>query len=107
MPGRTFHVYIMASNSRRLYVGVTGNLTVRVIQHRKGEVTGFARKYQMKRLVYVEEAANALDAIRREKPIKGWIRKKKVDLIKGLNPEWRDLGDFLLGECRDPSLRSG
>ncbi|MFL5448235.1 MAG: GIY-YIG nuclease family protein [Gemmatimonadales bacterium] len=88
----------MASNSRRLYVGVTGNLSVRVSQHRKGEVRGFAQKYQMKRLVYVEEATNALDAIRREKQIKGWVRKKKVGLIESLNPGWRDLGEFLLSE---------
>ena len=61
----------------------------------------------MKRLVYVQEATTALDAIRREKQIKGWVRKKKIGLIEGLNPQWQDLGDFLFGECRDPSLRSG
>jgi putative endonuclease len=83
------------------------NLPVRVSQHRKGEVRGFARKYQMKRLVYLEQASNALDAIRREKQINGWVRKKKVGLIEDLNPGWRDLGDFLFGECRDPSQRSG
>ena len=88
----------MASNSRRLCVGVTGNLSVRISQHRKGEVPGFARKYQMKRLVYVDEATNALDAIKCEKQIKGWVREKKVGLIEGLSPRWQDLGDFLLGE---------
>ena len=61
----------------------------------------------MKRLVYVEEVSSALDAIRREKQIKGWVRKKKVSLIEALNPGWRDLGDFLFGGYRDPSLRSG
>jgi putative endonuclease len=52
----------------------------------------------MKRLVYAEEAGNAPDAIRREKQIKSWVRKKKIALIEALNPEWRDLGDFLFGE---------
>ena len=61
----------------------------------------------MKRLVYVQEVTTALDAIRREKQIKGWVRKKKIRLIEGLNPRWQDLGDFLFGGCRDPSLRSG
>ncbi len=46
-------------------------------------------------------------AIRREKELKGWVRAKKVELIEGLNPDWRDLGDELLGPLRDPSLRSG
>jgi len=52
----------------------------------------------MKRLVYVDEATNALDAIKCEKQIKGWVREKKVGLIEGLSPRWQDLGDFLLGE---------
>jgi putative endonuclease len=105
---RTYHVYIMSSASRRLYVGVTGNLTHRVHQHREREIKGFTSKYQMIRLVYVEATSDVRSAIRREKQIKGWLRVKKIQLIESLNPEWRDLAlDFVLGPRRDPSLRSG
>jgi putative endonuclease len=95
-PG-TFHVYIMASVSRRLYVGVTGHLTRRIDQHRRLQIKRFTRKYQMVRLVYVEATSDVKSAIRREKQIKGWVRRKKVNLIESLNPEWRDLGGDLLG----------
>jgi putative endonuclease len=104
---RIYHVYIMASTSRRLYIGVTGNLTRRVQQHRAGEFKGFSKKYQMKRLVYAEVTSNVQAAIGREKQLKGWLRAKKLQLIESINPDWRDLGDELLGLSRDPSLRSG
>jgi putative endonuclease len=87
----------MASTSRRLYIGVTGNLTRRVQQHRAGEFKGFSKKYQMKRLVYAEATSNVQAAIGREKQLKGWLRAKKLELIELLNPEWLDLGDELLG----------
>jgi putative endonuclease len=103
MPPRTFHVYIMASASRRLYVGVTGNLTRRVDQHRRLETKGFTRKYQMVRLVYVEATSDVESAIRREKQIKGWVRAKKISLIESSNPEWLDLAEELLGECQNDS----
>lgn len=94
---RIFHVYIMASASRRLYVGVTGNLTRRIDQHRRLEIKGFTRKYRMVRLVYVESISDVNVAIRREKQIKGWLRAKKIELIESLNPDWCDLGEGLLG----------
>src|SRR4051812_21971560 len=97
----------MASRSRRLYIGVTGHLARRVQQHRQGEIHGFSRKYQIRRLVYAEGTADVLAAIHREKQLKGWARGRKLELIESLNPEWRDLGDELLGRLRDPSLRSG
>jgi putative endonuclease len=80
-----------------------------VQQHRDREIKGFSRKYQMIRLVYTEATSEVMAAIRREKQIKGWLRAKKIALIESLNPEWRDLGDDLLGRVprRDPSLRSG
>ena len=74
----------MASRSRRLYVGITGNLPRRIHQHRNGDLRGFTKKYQMVRLVYVEQAVDALTAIRREKQIKGWLRRKKIELIESL-----------------------
>jgi len=104
---RVYHVYIMASASHRLYIGVTGHLARRVQQHRDGEFKGFSDKYQMKRLVYAEATSDVNAAIRREKQLKGWLRARKLELIESLNPDWRDLGDQLLGSLRDPSLRSG
>jgi putative endonuclease len=97
----------MASASRRLYIGVTGNLARRVHQHRTGQFEGFSKKYQMKHLVYVEPTSDVRAAIQREKQIKGWLRARKIQLIESLNPAWRDLGDDLLESRRDPSLRSG
>jgi putative endonuclease len=97
MPPRTYHIYIMASASRRLYVGVTGHLAHRIDQHRKLAIKGFTRKYQMIRLVYVEPTSDVKSALRREKQIKGWVRSKKIRLIEELNPEWSDLGDQILG----------
>ena len=107
MSSRTYHVYIMASTSRRLYVGVTGNLPCRVLQHRNRKIPGFTKKYHMTRLVYAEPTSEILDAIVREKQIKGWGRARKIALIESLNPCWRDFGEDLLGGLRDPSLRSG
>jgi putative endonuclease len=109
---RTFHVYIMASASRRLYVGMTGNILQRIQQHQAMEVEGFTKRYRMVRLVHIEATEDVRAAIRREKQIKGWVREKKVRLIERLNPEWRDLAEDLLGDLsvrcrRDPSLRSG
>lgn len=107
MPPRIYHVYIMASASRRLYVGVTGHLARRVHQHRSGELPGFTKKYHMTRLVYAESTSEVLAAIVREKQIKGWTRSRKIALIESSNQRWRDLGDDILGPQRDPSLCSG
>jgi len=89
---RTFHVYMMASKSGVLYVGMTNNLERRVIQHKQKRNPGFAEKYNVARLVCVEEHARALSAIAREKEIKKWRREKKVALIEARNPTWKDLG---------------
>jgi putative endonuclease len=107
VPTRTYHVYMMASMSRRLYVGITGNLARRVHQHQTGEFKGFSKKYHMNRLVYAEPTSDVHVAIRREKQIKGWLRRRKIQLIESVNPEWRDLSGGVLGYSRDPSLRSG
>jgi putative endonuclease len=87
---REFHVYILASRSRVLYIGVTSDLMSRVLQHRMGQVE-FTAKYLVRRLVYVETTQDAYAAIRREKQLKGWLRRKKVALIEATNPEWHDL----------------
>ncbi|MFN7161468.1 MAG: GIY-YIG nuclease family protein [Fimbriimonadales bacterium] len=90
---REYYVYIMASRSRVLYTGVTSNLFLRVYQHKQKALPGFTARYNLTRLVYYEAHIRVVDAIQREKQIKGWRRSKKVALIESLNPEWRDLSE--------------
>jgi len=94
---RAFWVYILSSRSRALYVGVTGNLAARLEAHRAGRGGIHTTRYRHRRLVYAERFEAVVDAIRREKEIKGWRREKKVALVEGLNPEWRDLAEEDLG----------
>ncbi len=88
---KTYWVYIMASRSRVLYTGVTNNLMRRVYEHKKKLVPGFTRRYNITRLVHFEVTHNVNAAIRREKHIEGWLRAKKIALIKSANPKWDDL----------------
>jgi putative endonuclease len=88
---RRYYIYIMASKSRVLYVGITGFLMTRVLQHRAGEGGAFTRKYRVHRLVYYHSFQNVGDAIARETEIKKWRREKKVALIRAENPTWEDL----------------
>jgi putative endonuclease len=88
---KRYWVYILASHSRRLYVGVTNDLERRVREHRAGEGSAFTRRYHIHRLVYFEEHRDVRDAIHREKEIKGWTRAKKLALIESANPGWLDL----------------
>jgi putative endonuclease len=78
-----------------LYTGVTGDLRVRIHQHREKLLPGFTNRYNVSKLVYYEAWHDAASAITREKQIKAGSREKKIDLIKRLNPEWRDLYDEL------------
>jgi putative endonuclease len=89
-------VYIMASRRNgTLYTGVTSNLPQRVYQHRESSVPGFTTRYGCKLLVWYEIFDEMLPAIAREKQIKAGSRKKKLALIEGVNPGWRDLyGDL-------------
>ena len=88
---RVFHVYMMASESGVLYLGVTNNLGKRVTQHKLKLVPGFTRKYNVTKMVWFEPHPTIRAAISREKEIKGWRREKKVALIEALNPRWDDL----------------
>ena len=101
---KNYYVYIMTNLSKTLYTGVTNNLARRVYEHKNKLIEGFTKKYNITRLVYFEVFNNIEDAIRREKQIKGWVRKKKIALIESINPEWKDLFEELLSE--DSSLRS-
>ncbi len=85
-------VYIVASASRTLYVGVTNDLERRIWQHRHKALDGFTAKYDVTRLGWFEWHTRIEDAIAREKQIKGWSRAKKVSLIEVENPKWWDLG---------------
>jgi putative endonuclease len=111
MSKRSYYVYILANRSGVLYVGVTNDLERRIAEHRSGLVDGFSRKYNVTRLVYVEDCGEVVDAIAREKQIKGWRRSRKLALIEASNRNWDDLACSLDGEAsrleRDPSLRSG
>ncbi len=88
---RTYYFYLMASASRVLYAGVTNHLPRRVAEHKQKIVPGFSSRYNVTNLVYFEMYGDIRAAIRREKQVKGWLRKKKIALIESLNPQWRDL----------------
>ncbi|HKN31562.1 MAG TPA: GIY-YIG nuclease family protein [Roseiarcus sp.] len=89
-------VYILASRRHgTLYTGVTSNLSRRVFQHREGLTPGFASRYGCNRLVFCETYERIVDAIAREKQIKGGSRAKKIALIDAMNPEWNDLYESL------------
>jgi putative endonuclease len=83
-------------NHTVLYTGVTNNLQRRVLEHREGK-TLFTRKYNITKLVFFECGDDINTAIAREKQIKGGSRKKKIDLINSMNPEWKDLFEEYLG----------
>ncbi len=86
-------IYIMASRSRTLYIGVTGDLHRRVWQHKNGTHEGFSSQYRTTRLVYFEEFVLMQNAIAREKQLKVWSRPKKLALIESQNPGWVDLAE--------------
>ena len=79
---KTYYVYILASASRTLYVGVTNNLERRVLEHRRKLIPGFTARYNINRLVHFEVFGDIRAAIGREKQIKGWLRSKKIALIE-------------------------
>jgi putative endonuclease len=85
-------VYILASKRNgTLYIGVTSNLVKRVWEHKNDSVDGFTKRYNVHQLVWYEIHETMEAAIQREKQLKNWKRKWKLDLIEGPNPTWRDL----------------
>ena len=88
---KDYYIYILTNKSKTLYTGITNNLNRRVYEHKNKLIEGFTKKYNIDKLIYFELFNNPKDAIRREKQIKGWIRKKKIELIESMNPEWKDL----------------
>ena len=89
-----FYVYILA-NARNgaLYIGMTGNIHRRMEEHKKHLVEGFSSKYDVTKLVYVEQHDTFISAATREKRMKTWQRKWKLRIIEELNPEWKDLSE--------------
>jgi putative endonuclease len=85
------YVYILSGPSGILYTGMTNDLERRVYEHKHKLLKGFSSRFNMNRLVFFEEFNHAIDAIAAEKRIKGWVRKKKLDLIRTTNPDFVDL----------------
>ena len=100
---KTFAVYILASSRNgTLYIGMTNDLIRRVWEHRSGHMEGFTKKYGVHLLVYYEFHETAESAIVREKQMKEWKRRWKLELIEQSNPDWIDLYDELTGPRLSP-----
>jgi len=94
---KTFYVYILASRRNgTLYIGVTSDLIKRIWEHKKKLTEGFTEKYEVDKLVYYEQFRDAECAIGREKRLKKYNRKWKLDLIEKSNPDWKDLYEKLI-----------
>jgi putative endonuclease len=95
-----FWVYILVSRTGTLYVGITGYLDRRIMQHKMDSIEGFTNKYKIHRLVYYETYDQVQRALGREKQLKGWRREKKIALIEKMNPRWQDLAESWGREMR-------
>jgi putative endonuclease len=93
MKRHNYNVYMVASKSRVLYVGMTNNLDRRMFEHKNAMIDGFSKQYRCHRLVYYESFDDVRTAIDREKQVKRWNREKKVFLIERMNPTWEDLAE--------------
>lgn len=97
MNSNYYYVYILASKSYgTLYIGVTNDLVRRVWEHKNDFVEGFTKKYGVHRLVYYEQCEDVESAITREKQMKKWERRWKLELIEKMNPGWKDLYDDII-----------
>jgi len=93
---RQYYVYILTNKSDKvIYIGVTNNLERRRFEHKNKLVEGFAKKYNLTKLVYYEITNDVRSTIGREKQLKNWHRDWKINLINQLNPEWKDLSECL------------
>ncbi len=91
--GKNYYFVYIATNKTNsvIYTGVTNNLKRRIYEHRNKLVSGFSEKYNINKLVHFETFDNVENALQREKQIKAGSRKKKVELIKRANPDFKDL----------------
>jgi putative endonuclease len=81
---KQYYVYILSSYTRTLYIGVSNNIKRRVVEHKEKQIEGFTKRYNVDRLVYFETFREVNDALAREKQLKKWSRKKKIELIEGI-----------------------
>jgi len=93
---KDYYIYIMASESGTLYIGVTNDIVRRAFEHKEGLIVGFTKKYGCNKLVYYEATSDIESAIVREKQLKNWNRNKKEALIRSININWMDLGKDLI-----------
>lgn len=94
MKERNYFVYILTNKyNTTLYIGVTNNLLRRLQEHKSKLIDGFSKKYNLDKLVYFEITNSIENALNREKQLKAWKSQWKVDLIKTINPEFKDLGE--------------
>ena len=101
-------VYILASRKNgTLYIGVTTDLRVRVLQHKAGAIEGFTKQYGVSTLVHFEAFRGVQDAIGREKELKGWKRRRKIELIESTNADCDDLAAEWVDRRLGPSHGSG
>ena len=92
MANRQYYVYIATNKINTvLYTGVTNNLARRIFEHKNKLIKGFTEKYNINKLVYYQLFNSPEEAILAEKKIKGWLRQKKISLIKTINPDFEDL----------------
>jgi putative endonuclease len=91
---RTYYVYILCSETRELYIGITNNLHRRLAEHRSGYNPGsYSSVHKTTKLVYYETTLDPRAAIQREKRLKRLSRRRKLELIEKQNPEWKDLAE--------------
>ena len=89
-----YYVYILTNKTNStLYIGVTNDVERRIYEHKNNLIEGFTSKYNLHKLVYLEDYRNIKEALIREKQLKGWNRTKKEQLINSLNPSWMDLSE--------------
>ncbi|MEK7534445.1 MAG: GIY-YIG nuclease family protein [Patescibacteria group bacterium] len=97
MSTKQYYVYIATNKINTvLYTGVTNDLIKRMYQHKNKMVAGFTSKYNINKLVYFEVYIDITEAIKREKQIKGGSRQKKINLIKKVNPTFKDLYEDII-----------
>ncbi|MHA7941836.1 GIY-YIG nuclease family protein [Formosa sp. 3Alg 14/1] len=91
-----YYVYILTNkNHTVLYLGRTKQLKVRLIQHKNNSIKTFTGRYNVYKLVYFETTKYINNAIKRERQLKKWNREWKINLINGLNPDWKDLSEYI------------
>src|SRR5271155_3170832 len=99
----SYYVYIMSSKSGVLYIGATNDLDRRVFEHKHGLIEGFTKKYRVTRVIQVEEFDRPVEMVARERQLKGWTRRRKLELIHEQNPE---MLDYARRTARDPRVGS-